>query len=124
MDAGFCVEALKDALNRFGNPSIFKTDQGSQFTSTKFLQVLRVCAIEISMDRQDCCRDNVMIERLWRSLEYECVLLHAFQDPHEARQRICTWFDFCSDERPLQALGYWTLGAVCENDLKKVKHAA
>ena len=124
MDAGFCVEALQDAFNRFGKPDIFNTDQGSQFTSTEFLNVLQDRDIEISMDGQGCWRDNVMIERLWRSLKYECVLLHAFQDPHEARQRIGVWFDFYNDKRPHQALGYRTPAVVYKNDLKNVKHAA
>ena len=124
LDASFCVEALNEALSRFGTPTIFNTDQGSQFTSVSFLQVLRDRDIQISMDSQGCWRDNVMIERMWRSLKYECALLHAFQDPHEARQRIGAWFDFYNDERPHQALGYRTPAAVYENDLKKVKHAA
>jgi len=124
LDVSFCVDALNEALSRFGTPTIFNTDQGSQFTSVAFLQVLRDRDIQISMDGQGCWRDNVMIERLWRSLKYECALLHAFQDPHEARQRIGAWFDFYNDERPHQALGYRTPAAVYENDLKKVKHAA
>ena len=124
LDAGFCVDALQDALQHFGKPTIFNTDQGSQFTSEAFLNVLRNRRIQISMDGQGRWRDNVMIERLWRSLKYECVLLHAFQDPHEARQRIGTWFDFYNDERPHQALGNRTPVEVYENDLKKAKHAA
>ena len=124
MDAEFCVDASQDAFNRFGTPDIVNTDQGSQFTNTAFLNVLRDRDIEISMDGQGCWRDNVMIERLWRSLKYECVLLHAFQSPHEARQRIGAWFDFYNDERPHQALGYRTPAVVYKNDLKKVKHAA
>ena len=124
LDAGFCVDASQDELQRFGKPTIFNTDQGSQFTSEAFLNVLRSRRIQISMDGQGRWRDNVMIERLWRSLKYECVLLHAFQDPHEARQRIGTWFDFYNDERPHQALGNRTPVEVYENDLKKAKHAA
>ena len=124
MDTSFCVDALLEALHRFGTPTIFNTDQGSQFTSTAFLKVLRRRDIEISMDGQGCWRDNVMIERLWRSLKYECVLLHAFQNPHEARRRIGTWFHFYNYERPHQALDYQTPAAVYEYDLKKVKRVA
>ena len=124
MDTSFCVDALLEALHRFGTPTIFNTDQGSQFTSTAFLKVLRRRDIEISMDGQGCWRDNVMIERLWRSLKYECVLLHAFQNPHEARRRIGTWFHFYNYERPHQALDYQTPAAVYEYDFKKVKRVA
>lgn len=124
LDASFCVDALHEALNRFGRPDIFTTDQDSQFTSAAFLNVLRGRGIEISMDGQGCWRDNVRIERLWRSLKYACALLHAFQDPHEARQRIRAWFDFYNDERPHQALDYRTPTTVYQSDLKKVKRAA
>ena len=118
------MDALREALNRFGKPDIFNTDQGSQLTSTEFLKVLQGRDIQISMDGQGCWRDHRMIERFWRSLKYECALLHAFQDPHEAQQRIGAWFDFYNDERPHPTLGYRTPGTVYEHDLKKMKHAA
>ena len=124
LDVGFCVDALQDALQQFEQPVIFNTDQGSQFTSEAFLNVLRGRGIQISMDGQGRWRDNVMIERLWRSLKYECVLLQAFKDPHDARQRVGKWFDFYNDERPHQALGNQTPVEVYENDLKTAKHAA
>ena len=79
MDVGFCVEALQDSFTRFGKPDIFNTDQGLQFTSTEFLQVLRGRNIEIHMHGQACWRDNEVIERLWHSLAYECALRHAFK---------------------------------------------
>ena len=75
MDAEFCVEALKEALARFGKPEIFNTDQGSQFTSADFTGVLRDARVKISMDGRGCWMDNVFIERLWRSLKYECVYI-------------------------------------------------
>jgi putative transposase len=78
MEAGFCVEALKEALDRYGKPEIFNTDQGSQFTSDDFTGVLKSADIRISMDGKGCWVDNVMIERLWRSLKYECIYLHVF----------------------------------------------
>lgn len=85
MDAGFCVEALEEALACFGKPEIFNTDQGSQFTSNAFTGVLRATEIKISMDGRGRWMDNVFIERLWSSLKYECVYLHAFETGSELR---------------------------------------
>ena len=79
MDADFCIEALEQALERFGRPEIFNTDQGSQFTSPRFTGVLRAAGVRISMDGRGRWMDNVFIERLWRSLKYECIYLHAFE---------------------------------------------
>ncbi len=79
MDADFCIEALEEALERFGRPEIFNTDQGSQFTSPRFTGVLRAAGVRISMDGRGRCMDNVFIERLWRSLKYECIYIHAFE---------------------------------------------
>ena len=79
MEADFCIEALLDALARFGAPEIFNTDQGSQFTCPRFTQVLKDAKVRISMDGRGRWMDNVFIERLWRSLKYECVCLHAFE---------------------------------------------
>ena len=94
LDVSFCVAALNEALARHGCPTVFNTDQGSQFTSCAFLEVLRGHGIAISMDGKGCWRDNVMIERFWRSLKYECVHLHAFDDPREADARIAAWIEF------------------------------
>jgi putative transposase len=88
MDAGFCVEALKEALARYGPPEIFNSDQGSQFTSTDFTEVLNGASVKISMDGRGRWIDNRMIERLWRSLKYECVYLNAFETGSEARAGI------------------------------------
>lgn len=79
MDAEFCIEALRDALMRYGTPEIFNTDQGSQFTTPRFTGLLEERQIRISMDGRGRWLDNVFIERLWRSLKYECVYLHAFE---------------------------------------------
>ncbi len=79
MDVEFCIEALEEALARFGRPEIFNTDQGSQFTSPRFTGVLQAAGVRISMDGRGRWMDNVFIERLWRSLKYECVYLHAFE---------------------------------------------
>ncbi|GHE66632.1 transposase [Camelimonas fluminis] len=88
MDAGFCAEALEEALARYGVPEIFNTDQGSQFTSTDFTRVLLDANVKISMDGRGRRIDNRMIERLWRSLKYECVYLNAFETGSEARKGI------------------------------------
>ena len=101
MDAGVCVEALKDALARYGSPAIFNTDQGSQFTSTDFIDVLRDAKIKISMDGRGRWIDNRMIERLWRSLKYECVYLNAFETGSEARDGIGNWIT-CYNKRRLE----------------------
>ena len=91
MDAGFCVAALEEALARFGRPEIFNTDQGSQFTSQAFTSVLREAEVRISMDGRGRWMDNVFIERLWRSLKYECVYLHAFETGSELRAGLGRW---------------------------------
>jgi len=104
MDAEFCVEALKEALARFGKPEIFNTDQGSQFTSTDFTGVLRDAEARISMDGRGRWMDNVFIERLWRSLKYECVYLNAFETGSELRVGLAGWFGYYNGSRPHSAL--------------------
>jgi putative transposase len=105
MDADFCVFALEEALAKYGKPDIFNTDQGSQFTSFAFTNVLRESGIRISMDGRGRWLDNVFIERLWRSLKYECVYLNAFETGSEARAGIEKWIDFYNRLRPHSALG-------------------
>jgi len=105
MDADFCVAALEEALAKHGKPNIFNTDQGSQFTSFTFTNVLRDNGIRISMDGRGRWLDNVFIERLWRSLKYECVYLHAFETGSEARAGIGRWIDFYNRLRPHSSLG-------------------
>jgi|TARA_B100001964_G_scaffold191124_1_gene213397 putative transposase len=104
MDAGFCVEALAEALSRYGKPEIFNTDQGSQFTSFDFTDVLKDASIRISMDGRGRCMDNIFIERLWRSLKYEAVYLHELTDGFKAERVIGEWIDFYNTERPHSAL--------------------
>jgi putative transposase len=111
MDSSFCVEALEQALKRFGKPKIFNTDQGAQFTAEAFLKPLRERGIAISMDGKGRCLDNIFVERLWRSLKYEEVYLHAYDNAAEARAGIGRYFDFYNRERPHQALGYQTPAA-------------
>jgi putative transposase len=105
MDVSFCLEALDEALARFGKPEIFNTDQGSQFTSTDFTGRLEAASIKISMDGRGRWLDNVFIERLWRSLKYEEVYLKAYADGREARACISAWITFYNARRPHQALG-------------------
>jgi putative transposase len=100
MDVAFCIEALQEALARFGRPVIFNTDQGSQFTSTEFTDVLRTADVRISMDGRGRWMDNVFIERLWRSLKYECVYLHAFETGSELRVGLSRWIGYYNTRRP------------------------
>ena len=104
LDAEFCIEALRDALARYGKPAIFNTDQGSQFTSFDFTAVLKAAKIAISMDGRGRCLDNVFIERLWRSLKYEAVYLHEMTDGFAAERVIGEWIAFYNTERPHSAL--------------------
>ena len=104
LDASFCVEALEEALERYGPPEIFNTDQGSQFTSFDFTQVLKNAGVRISMDGKGRWMDNVFIERLWRSLKYECVYLGDWTVGSEARAGLAWWIDFYNERRPHSAL--------------------
>ena len=105
VDARFCVETLADAMERFGQPQIFNTDQGSQFTSLEFTGVLKDAGVAISMDGRGRCLDNIFIKRLWRSLKYEAVYLHELADGFPAQRVIGTWIDFYNTTRPHSALG-------------------
>jgi putative transposase len=100
MDAWFCLEALNEALARYGKPEIFNTDQGSQFTSFDFTGVLKTAKVTISMDGRGRCMDNIFIERLWRSLKYEAVYLHELTDGFKAERVIGDWINFYNTERP------------------------
>jgi len=112
LETDFCVEALRDAMNRHGQPEIFNTDQGVQFTSAAFLGELETLGVRISMDGKGRFLDNIFIERLWRSLKYEEVFLKAYGSVPEARIGIGDWLAFYNDERPHQALDYRTPTAV------------
>ena len=104
MYADFCVAALDEALGRYGRPEIFNTDQGSQFTSLALTTVLKDAGVRISMDGRGRWMDNVFIERLWRSLKYECVFLNAFETGSETRAGIGRWIAYYNAERPHSAL--------------------
>ena len=104
MDSDFCVDALEEAIRRYGTPQIFNTDQGAQFTSKDFTGVLKAAEIKISMDGKGRWVDNVFVERLWRSLKYEEVYLHAYDSVGDARLRIGEYFDLYNSERKHQSL--------------------
>jgi len=108
LETTFCVEALNEALARFGQPEIFNTDQGAQFTDKTFTGILLDRGVKISMDGRGRCIDNIFVERLWRSLKYEEVYLHPYDSVPEARLGIGRYFEFFNAERPHQALGYQT----------------
>jgi putative transposase len=104
MEVAFCLEAVEEALARHGRPEIFNTDQGSQFTSATFTGLLRDNAIAISMDGKGAWRDNVFVERLWRSVKYEEVYLKAYDSVGEARASIGRYLDFFNRKRPHSSL--------------------
>jgi putative transposase len=104
MEADFCIEALREALARHGKPEIFNTDQASQFTSLDFTNVLLDGKIAISMDGKGAWRDNVFVERLWRSVKYEEVYLRAYDSVAEARASIARYLTFYNERRPHSAL--------------------
>ena len=104
MEAGFCVEALEEAIGKYGKPEIFNSDQGSQFTSEAFTGVLEKNGIAISMDGKGSWRDNVFVERLWRSVKYEEVYLKAYDTVVEARASLSRYLDFFNRQRPHSSL--------------------
>jgi putative transposase len=104
MEVGFCLEAVEEALARHGRPEIFNTDQGSQFTGQDFTGLLLANAIAISMDGKGAWRDNVFVERLWRSVKYEEVYLRAYDSVGEARASISRYLDFYNRKRPHSSL--------------------
>lgn len=103
-----CVDVLEAALARYGCPEIFNTDQGAQFTSAEFLNVLRRRQIQISMDGVGCWRDNVFVERLWRTVKYEEVYLHAYETVSDVRAALTRYFQFYNARRPHAALAHRT----------------
>jgi putative transposase len=104
MEAAFCVAALEEALAKHGRPEIFNTDQGSQFTCPAFIEVLQKRDIKISMDGKGAWRDNVFVERLWRSVKYEEVYLRAYDSVSEARERLGRYLDWYNRRRPHSSL--------------------
>jgi putative transposase len=108
LDTAFCVDCLKEALQRYGNPEIFNTDQGCQFTSESFTGVLKVHGVAISMDGRGRALDNIFVERLWRSVKYEDVYLKGYSNAMELMIGLAEYFVFYNGERPHQSLGNLT----------------
>jgi putative transposase len=104
MDVEFCIAALDEALAKYGAPEIFNTDQGSQFTGERWIERLTDHGIRISMDGKGRWRDNVLVERLWRSVKYEEVYLHAYESPKQARDGLMRYFAFYNSRRPHRSL--------------------
>jgi len=117
MDTDFCVEALEEAIRRYGTPEIFNTDQGAQFTSEAFTGALKAAGIRISMDGKGRWVDNVFVERLWRSLKYEEVYLKAYETVAQARQGIGNYFRFYNRDRRHQSLDRQTPDQVYEGSM-------
>lgn len=105
LEADFCVDALNEAIARFSPPEIMNSDQGSQFTSFAWTDRLRRSGVRISMDGKGRFLDNIFVERLWQSLKYECVYLHAWKIESEAKARFAQWIEFYNRKRPPSALG-------------------
>jgi putative transposase len=124
MEADFCVAALEEAIATHGKPDIFNTDQGSQFTSFTFTNMLKDAGIRISMDGRGRWMDNVFIERLWRSLKYECVFLNAFETGSEARFGIGRWIGYHNADRRHSSFAGRTPDEIYAIELQAKKLAA
>lgn len=124
LEADFFVDALEEALAKHRKPEIFYTDQGSQFTSADWIEVLSDAKIKISMDGKGRWIDNRMIERLWRTLKYECVYLHAFETGTEAKAGIRKWLAYYSAERPHSTHGILTPDEVHASKTEPMRMAA
>jgi putative transposase len=124
MDASFCIEAVEEALARHGRPAIFNTDQGSQFTSMAFTSVLKSAGIAISMDGRGAWRDNVFVERLWRTIKYEEVYLRAYDSVSEARASLGRYLAFYNARRPHASLDRQTPDEAYFNLLQPIPAAA
>ena len=108
MDADFCVEALADAMAHYGVPAVFNTDQGNQCTSYAFIKLLKEAGVEISMDGQGRWRDNIYVERLWRTLKYEDIYLKSYESVRELKRGLARSFRFYNERRYHQSLDYQT----------------
>lgn len=124
LSADFCIEALEEALGRYGRPQIFNSDQGSQFTSTEFIKALKNAEVAISMDGKGAWRDNVFVERLWRTVKYEEVYLRAYTSVSEARGSIDRYVGFYNGTRPHSSLGGQTPDQAYLNEPTPIPAAA
>lgn len=120
LETDFCIRAVEEAIEKYGRPEIFNTDQGCQFTSYRFTNLLLEEGIKISMDGRGRCMDNIFIERLWRSLKYENVYLNAYENGLEAKQGIGEWIDFYNNIRPHSSLEGVTPAIFYQKGLVKV----
>lgn len=124
LDTDFCVEAVKEAIARHGCPDIFNTDQGSQFTSNAFTEVLKEHNIQISMDGRGRFQDNIFIERLWWTVKYQYLYLRTFDNGGELREGLKEWFKFYNEERPHQSLNDFTPDEVYYENITQHSEAA
>jgi len=124
MEADFCVEALNETMARYGKPGIMNSDQGSQFTGFEWTRALKDAGVQISMDGRGRWVDNRMIERLWRSLKYECIYLNAFETGSQARAGIGKWLAYYNAERPHSTHGILTPDEAYERKMEPVRLAA
>lgn len=123
MDVQFCLDAVQEALDKYGSPEIFNTDQGSQFTSLAFTDLLKHNGIKLSMDGKGCWRDNVFVERLWRTIKYEEVYLRAYETVSQARASLGRYMNFYNCARPHSRLERMTPDQVYCNQLPQAKVA-
>jgi len=124
LDTRFCVEALKEALFKYGAPEIFNTDQGCQFTSEAFTSVLKTWNVKISMDGKGRFKDNIFIERLWRTLKYERIYLKTYETGAELSKELTYWFNWYNDNRKHTSLDKLTPNEAYFQGLEKLKAAA
>ena len=124
MDTSFCLEALEEAFAKYGQPEIFNTDQGSQFTSDDFTGALKARGVAISMDGKGAWRDNVFVERLWRSIKYEEVYLHAYDSVKDAKTGLARYINFYNTARPHSSLDRKTPDEFYFASLPAIKQAA
>jgi len=124
LDTRFCVEALKEALFKYGAPEIFNTDQGCQFTSEAFTSVLKTWDVKISMDGKGRFKDNIFIERLWRTLKHERIYLRTYETGTELAKDMAIWFPWYNERRPHTSLDKRTPNEAYSEGLEKLKQAA
>jgi len=120
----FCIEAVQEAMNKYGKPEIFNTDQGCQFTSLEFTGLLKDNGIQISMDGKGCWRDNVFVERLWKSIKYNEVYLHAYDSVSAAKHGLARYLTFYNQRRPHSSLDRKTPDEFYYENLPKLQNAA
>ena len=124
LDRGFCIDALNEALEKYGRPEIFNTDQGSQYTSDEFTGILRDRGIRISMDGKGRALDNIIVERLWRTVKYDEVYLNSYENVQDCTDRIGLFFDYYNNRREHQSLDYNYPAEIYFKDIELTTKAA